>query len=289
MSSVTDLFALGQLPEHDIRLSAISRVRKIDTRRYSTGLDNVDQSANLFQPGGFIVIGAREGQGKTAIAERIAMANAREHRVLFVSLDMPRLVVQDRILAKSMQLSVKSVSALECAGSAHFGRALKSLDDLDCMVWRPGKGKKSAEQIIKKAEQISAAILIIDYTRRMDGWDYGKPAADIVDTIADWTQEADLQCATILLTQLKDEAVNKTPHNGYIQDTTQISQRADRIQMIYRPYQGNPAKDNIAEIITTKNRWGPSCKNHAGWIGETMDFFPMDAEEEANAKCCRSM
>lgn len=284
MGTVEALFRdRGDKGQH---IAAISRERLNDERRYSTGLTNVDESANQMHPGGFIVVGAREGQGKTSYVEHLILANAWQHRVLFASLDMPPEVIQDRILSKSMQVDAANLSRLTEQNDPHYERTMKRLSNLDLRIWKPKKGKKSAQHIIEHAQDIDAAILVVDYCRLLDGWDYGKRAADIVDTFVDWTQASNV--TTIFLTQLKDEAVNRRPHNGHLQDTTQLGQRADRIQLIYRPYHGRGHKDTIAEIITTKNRWGPPCKNHVGWIGETMDFYPFTGEEDANARCCRA-
>jgi len=284
MGTVEQLFGGDYREQHDLRLSAVTQSRPRDARRYSTGLINVDDAANMMQPGWLCVIGAREGQGKTALAERIAMANAYEHRVLFVSLDMREDTVRERFFSKSMQVGVDHYHHLAETNDPQYKFACKRIEDLDILLWRPRKGEKSIKQIIARAEAVTAAIVIIDYTRLIDGWDYGKRAADIVDYLTDWTQDSGT--ATILLTQLRDEAVNRRPHNGHIQDTGQIAQRADRVTLIYRPYHGRGHKDTIAEILTTKNRGGPAVTNHVGWIGETKDFYAFDAEEEANAKCC---
>lgn len=284
IGSSSELFD-GPLDAHDMRIASVQRARRSDPRRYSTGLENVDASAKPLQPGGFCVIAAREGQGKTSLALRCAMTNASEHRVLFVSLDMRVDTIQDRILSHSMQMDSEHVNFLERQGDPHFARTMTRLGEYDLMVWRPKKGAKTVEKIIKRAEDVDAAILMIDYSRLIDGWDYGKRAADIVDTLADWTQES--MRLTILLAQLNDEAVNRRPHNGHIQDTKQLVHRADRITLLYRPYKGKaPQKDVIAEVLTTKNRWGFELTNHAGWIPETMSYYPLDAEEEARATCC---
>lgn len=285
MGTVSALFG-DRDEEKEQHIAAISRERTSDERRYTTGLENIDETAKPMQPGGFIVVGAREGQGKTAYIERLVLANATSHRVLLVSLDMPPEIIQDRILSKSMQVSTERLAAMTASNDPHYARTMRRLADLDLLVWRPKKGRKSARHIIEHCEEIDAAILVVDYCRLIDGWEYGKRAADIVDTFVDWTQNS--LVTTIFLTQLRDEAVNRRPSNAHIQDTTQLAQRADRVQLIYRPYHGRPHKDNIAEIITTKNRWGPPCKNHVGWVGETMDFYPFTGEEEANARCCRS-
>jgi replicative DNA helicase len=283
MGTVEKLFPRGR-EERDQHITEISRERKRDERRYTTGLENVDAIAKPMQPGGFVVVGAREGQGKTSYVEQLIVANAWSHRVLFVSLDMPPEIIQDRILSKSMQVGREQLSQMTQENDPQYTRTMKRLSSLDLRVWRPKKGHKRIEHIIEHCEDIEAAILVVDYCRLLDGWEYGKRAADIVDTTVDWTQNSGV--TTIFLTQLRDEAVNRRPHNGHIQDTTQLGQRADRVQLIYRPFQGSPRRDVVAEILTTKNRWGPTCQNHVGWTGETMDFYPYTGEEEATARCC---
>ncbi len=283
----TDLFEVDLAESHDLRVAAIPRDRRIDERRYSVGLENVDRNAYLMHPGEFVVIGAREGEGKTSLCERIAMANAREHRVLFVSLDMRPEIVQDRCLSKLMLTGTEHVHWLEQTVDPKFGDGMRRLAEFDLMVWRPESERESSiDAILRRAEDVSAAILIIDYCRLIYGWEPGTAAARVVNKLRSWTDKS--MTTTILLAQLNNDAVNKRPHNGYIQDTTQIAQRADRIMLIYRPYNGRPNKDNIAEIITSKNRIGPKVRNHVGWTGTTMDFYSLTEEEEDQARCCRS-
>lgn len=278
----SDLFG-RDIQGPDLRVVSIERSARKDERRYTTGLQNVDDSAGLMRPGGFVVVGARGGQGKTALIETLALANAPSHKVLLVTLDMRRDVIRDRLLAKSMQVSIDELEERADRNDAHYKRTLEAFSN-DLLVWRPAKGSKRASDIMRYAEKSSAEIVIVDYCRLLDGWDYGRKAADIVDELADWAHDSAI--LTIMLTQLRDEAVNRRPHEGHIQDTSQLAQRADRVQLIYRPYLGKPTKDTLAEILTTKNRWGPPVKNHVGWIGETQSFYGFTGEEEYHARCC---
>lgn len=286
IETVSDLFDEdAPLEQHDIRISAISRTRTLDHRRYTSGLQNVDDSTGLYRPGEFIVIGAREGSGKTVFAEKIGLYNSDEHRVLLASFDMAPDEVQDRCLSKMMLVSADSVRAFERENAQEFASGMRMLRDRDFMIWQPKDSReRTVRGITAYAEQVTAAILMIDYAALIEGWVPGTDARKCVNYLKDWAKSSLI--TTFLLAQLRDEAVNRRPNISHLQDTSFLRQRADRVQLIHRPYRGKRHKDNIAEIITCKNRFGEEALNHVGWIGTTTDFFAMEAEEEANARCC---
>lgn len=287
MGTVSALFdnADDFADERDLRVASINVERTKDDRRYTSGLWNVDESAKPFRPGEFIVVGAREGQGKTSLIEGIALANSENHRVLITSLDMPATFVRDRLFSKVLCVGVDDVSEMESQNDERFQRAQNRLASHDLLVWEPESARESSVRAItKRAEDVTAAILIIDYCRLIRGWEPGSKAGAIVNDLCKWAHDS--MITTILLTQLRDEAVNRRPNNGHIQDTTFLSQRADRIMLLYRPYIGRPKKDDLAELSTTKNRFGPVVMNHIGWIGDTMTYFPLSGEAEYNARCC---
>lgn len=281
-----DLFRDGQtLPSHDLRIAAIPRERQEDPRRYSSGLYNVDDSTGLYQPGEFIVIGAREGEGKTVLAEKIGLYNSSEHRVLLASFDMAPSEVQDRCLSKTMLMSAADVNELAQKNAPEFIRGMQMLKERDFMVWCPTDHReRSVRGIISHAEKVTAAILMIDYAALIDGWVPGNDARKIVNYLKDWAKSS--LVTTILLAQLRDEAASRRPNSSHLQDTSALRQRADRVVLLYRPFRGKRHKDTVAEVITTKNRFGEESLNHIGWLGPTTDFYAMDAEEEAHARCC---
>ena len=288
MSSSADiLFTNENAPAgEDLRLSAVPQLRRVDARRYQLGLSNIDAMMKPLHAGEFFLLGAREGHGKTSMAEHLMLENARESKVLVASLDMPKAKLQDRAIAKLIGCSEEDVVRHRGANSAEYQFAMEVLERLDLLVWSPDGKHRTPKAIMQKAEDVSADILIVDYCRLMRGWEPGSRAAAITDELVDWTHAS--MITTIMLTQLRDEAVGKRPHNGHIQDTTQLAQRADRIALLYRPYLGSPHRDTVTEVIFTKNRRGPTFRGHVGWVGPTMDYFPMEAEQEQNVTCCRN-
>lgn len=280
------LFGNHPPEDYDLRIASIESMPD-DGRRFSFGLANIDEVARPIRPGEFVVIGAREGQGKTSIAERLALSNSTRNRVLFASFEMPAALIKDRCLAKLMGVGLEAVEERRKERTDDFEYAMERLQSRDLMVWHPRiYTQKSLRNIMQRAEDVTASILIIDYTRMIAGWEPGTKASGIINTLADWAHDQII--TTVLLTQLRDEAVGIRPHNGHIQDTSSVPQRADRIALLWRPQIGLPLRDTFAEVSITKNRYGPVFRGHAHWMGESMDFYDMEPQEEAHVSCCAS-
>lgn len=284
MRTSEDLYE-GQLDAGDLRAGSIPKSMASDPRRYSSGIFNVDESTGRWRPGEFICIGAREGEGKTVFLEKAALANSDEHRVLFASFDMARYEIRDRLLAKLMGTDAETVQRLAEEDSQGYRDAMSLLHQRDFMIWTPrDHSERTVQGITKYAEKVTAAILMIDYAALIGGWIPGSDARKIVTYLKDWAKDSLI--TTAMLAQLKDDAQNRRPNNADFQDTTAIRQRADRTILIYRPFRRKRHKDDVAEIITSKNRFGQESLNHAGWIGSTTDLYGLDAEAEAHARCC---
>lgn len=286
MASSAEVLFTGDEGE-DLRASAIKQLAINDTRRYHLGLPGIEAYVHPFVPGEFIVLGAREGHGKTSLLERILLANSDRYKCAFASLDMPPRLIQDRLLLKFMLTSLDDVRASRAGMAQEYYDALELLDERDLLIWKPPSAKRGIKSILQWAEDISADILAIDYTRLLRGWKAGFDAQDIVNYVADWAESR--RITTFMLTQLKDEAVERRPHNGHIQDTPQLSQRASRVILLWRPFLSKGgSRDNVAEIIFTKNREGPTGRLHAGWIGQTLDYYELnEREEKILTTCCR--
>ena len=71
----------------------------------STGYKDIDEKTAGLQDGDFIVIAGRPSMGKTALALNIAANVATEHPVLFISLEMDRLAIAERLLASAADVN----------------------------------------------------------------------------------------------------------------------------------------------------------------------------------------
>lgn len=283
--SFNHLAGNGESPSEDLRITSIPQTRHLDRRRYTLGLDRLTAYMGAIRSGELVVVGAREGHGKTAFAERFALENSLKHRVLFTTLEMTREEIRDRMLAKIMHTTLDVANAAREEDSEDFCTAMADLQQRDLMIWHPRRGKdRRIEAITKRAVDVSAALLVIDYTRVIDGWRPGDDAARIVDVLGDFVRTTFI--TTVLLAQLNREAALRRPHTGNYQDTGKLEQAADRALLLWRPFLGNPRKDRLCEVIVAKNRHGPAFRGHAGWVGQTMDYYDYTDEQDAMAECC---
>lgn len=254
--------------------------------RYKFGIQNLDNVMGPVRGGEAVILGAREGQAKTALAERFALENSLDHKVLFMSLDMPDFEVQDRLYCKLMRTNLDGMLRERKENTLDYEVATDALDARDLLLYSPKHPKqRTSREITRFAEDCGAQILIIDYSRMLTDWEPGKAAQGVVDYLIDWAH--DTFTTLLLLAQLKDDAVNRRPHNGNFQDTTQLAQRADKCLLLYRPFVQKAEHDSVCEVLVTKNRKGPRFLTHTYWTGPTMDFDAMDSYQEEQAACCK--
>jgi replicative DNA helicase len=268
----------------DTRIAAIPESIEPEVTPFSIGLPAIMEKMHGFKPGDLLAIGAREGHGKTALGTKIALANSREHRVVLQTLEMTREEIRDACLCKLMLTGRSTMLNERVRQTDDYRAARKALAEMDLHVPAPkNRADRSVKALTKYAEDLSAAVLIIDHAREIAGWQPGSDASKIVEYLGRFAKASGI--AVVLLSQLKGDAIGR-PRNDHFQDTTRISQRADRAILLWRPYYGNPSRDRICEIIVSKNRGGPPFRAHAHWVGETMDFWDMAPEEERLVPCC---
>lgn len=275
----------GTQPREDMRFGSVSQERPNDERRYVLGLAGITVHMGEIQPGELTLVGAREGMGKTAWAEMMAVTNSREHKVLYATLEMTREEIHDRILARKMGLPLSSYRNELRDNTQRYRDTRMLVASQQLYLWQPPPPERGVASITKRAENGSFDLLIIDYQRRIGGWQPGKEASDIMDYLTDWVKATGI--ATVLCAQLNRDAAGHRPTNKFFQDTGKMEQVADRCILLHRPFLGKPAYDNIVEVIVSKNRQGACFRNHAHWHGATMSFASMDEYEEQRAPCCQ--
>lgn len=259
-----------------------------DVRRYELGVANIDRGMGKIRPTDFMVIGARQGHGKTALAETLAIVNAVKYRVMFASLEMPLDELKERMIGKIMRASVEDVERLRILKDPQYAAAKDSLESLNLVFYRPTKRKlRTSDAVMQAAEQNRADILIADYTRSYADWRVGNSDAcsEIVGNLSQWTK--DRRITLVQLCQMNREAQERRPIESQLQDCGRLEQEATKVILLYRKFKGNKRNDTVAEIIVAKNRRGPEFRGHAYWTAATTSFHSMTIEEDQAALCCR--
>jgi len=274
--------------EQSVHIQNVDEPDDSDKRRFQIGLAGIDRGLKPLLPGGFTVIGARQGHGKTSLAEVIALANSQNYMVTFATLEMTAEDLRERVVARMLNMSLDDADWHRNAKTNSYQRAISALSDLRLHLWHPTRGaKKDVAAIVAVAEQDDADMLIIDYTRKIDGWIPGSGGPfQITSDLSGYSKQS--RRHVVLLSQLNRDAQGKRPIPSQLQDTGLLEQEAEKCLLLYRPFSGMGAEDTICEIIVAKNRRGPEFRGHVGWSGSRTEFLSMSLDEERLAvqRCC---
>jgi replicative DNA helicase len=262
-----------------------------DQRRFRLGLANIDASMKPRRAGDFTVVGALPGGGKTSILEQSAVANARDGlRVVVYSLEMTVADLQAKMIGREMGVDFETFEAHRVRQSAEYLAAVAKLRALPLKMFRPPEGQiVNIQQIFGIAERARADMLAIDYAALIGGWEPGNKAREILHYCAAKTKETGIYL--LLLAQLDQRVMLRKqarPMLADFEDSKAFAKTATGVILIHRPFNGDPKRDTVAEIIVAKNRkLAPTFKAHVFWNGPTTSFFTMSTEEEAACACCK--
>lgn len=242
----------------------------------NTGFDDINRMTGGFQRGNLVILAARPSMGKTAIALEFAKAAAKtEHGCLFISLEMSRLRIVDRIIQGETDIS---------RGNYMSGQ-LTEKDKEELAEWKHSAKnwnleisdtKHTMESIkfaYKRAKKVKPInLIVIDYLQlvSMDGMASGLRKDEKISLITKYLKrlanEEDIPI--ILLSQLnrasETRGGDKRPMLSDLKESGSIEEDADLVMLLYRPeYYGmveDAAGNNlkgVGEIIIAKHRDGP--------------------------------
>lgn len=221
-----------------------------------TGFDDLDNILSGLQPGSYNLIGARPAMGKTALALNIAMNVALEEKkkVIYFSLEMSKEQVEQRLFVMNEETNNTLL------------RDNVIVDDT------PGiSNGELHNKCYKYSKSKGLDLIIIDYLQLMSGqadkqMEYQGRVRELVDISMGIKEIAkELQVPVVVLTQLPREVErrdNFRPQLGDLRGYGTTEQDSDVVLYIYRDdyYNKKSIKQNIAEIIVAKNRYGERNK-----------------------------
>ena len=254
---------------------------RIERSQRSTGLTGIpsgfpalDAITMGWQPGNLIVIGARPGHGKTAIALNMARAAAVEHSIptAFFTLEMTYVELADRLIGTEAglgsafrkgrkKMSDKDWEYLEKA-LTKAARAPLFLDETPALTITECVAKLKRMKLERDIK-----IAFVDYLQLMHGNGNNNQyrAQEIGDISRQLKETAkELQIPIIALAQLNRNimvragSINGRPLLSDLKDSGSIEQDADIVLFIHRPSLLGLSEqpDTYAELIIAKNRAG---------------------------------
>ncbi len=248
-------------PIRQVVLDTLSKIEEASRQNgritgLKTGFDDLDHILSGLQPGSYNLIGARPAMGKTSLALNIAINVATEEKkkVIYFSLEMSKEQVEKRLFVMNAE---KNNTLL------HDNLIIDDTPGISICELR----KKCHEYSLKQGLNL----IIIDYLQLMSGKaEYQEEYQGRTREIAEMSMgikeiAKELQVPVIVLTQLPREVERRSNFRPQLVDlrgygTTE--QDSDVVLYIYRDdyYNKNSIKQNIAEIIVAKNRYGERNK-----------------------------
>jgi replicative DNA helicase len=251
-----------------------------------TGFYDLDELTGGFEPGSLIILAARPGMGKTALAMNIA-SNVSNNGFVFVSsMEMPKKQLVKREMASSSKISLHKIKTgdLDAEEWTRFSNSGMTLKNKKLFI-----DDKAALTVVEMKSRIRKAarkhgkpkLIVVDYLQLMrgEGENRTQEITKISGGLKAIAKEFDIP--VIALSQLNrglSNRADKRPVSSDLRESGAIEQDADVIVFIYRDEVYNPDTNQkgVAEIIIDKNRNGSTGKVPMTFDGQYSRFSVYD-------------
>jgi replicative DNA helicase len=242
------------------------------------GFSRLDAITQGFQPGNLVVLAARPGIGKTALALNWLLRSAMQHNahVAFFSLEMSKEEVFTRLLAAHSSVNMKAVAAGGFDGEVQ-ARLLRSRDELMAMpIFINDQAGITVREITAMVDRHLSHtnqkldLVIVDYLQLMSSPESSRAAkqseAVRIGEISRGFKllAKDHGVPVVVLSQLNREVEHRQsgrPQLSDLRDSGAIEQDADIVMFIHRkmkPVMEGEEEDRSAELLLAKHRNGPT-------------------------------
>jgi len=258
------------LPETFERLEALSK-HQGNLRGVATGFRDLDNKLSGLQKSDLIILAARPGVGKTALALNIAKNVAiRENKAVGIfSLEMGKDQLTDRMISAVGNIDAWALRTGRLKDD-DFSRIQHAMGVLsEAPIYIDDVGSVNILQMRAMARRLQAnkglSLLIIDYLQLMQPMNrFASPVQQVTEnTRALKILAKELNVPILVLSQLSRAVEQRTPAIPKLSDLREsgsIEQDADIVMFIYRDdmYNENSLKPGLAQVIIDKHRNGPT-------------------------------
>jgi replicative DNA helicase len=259
-----------------------------------SGFSDLDRKTTGFRVGDLIILSARPGMGKTALALDFARAVARERPepaqlgfdhapvttdgdpVAYIGLEMPKDQIASRLLASESRVDLQRIRSGSprnedwnklTEAAARIGRWPLYLDFAPGLTLLELRSKIRRLQAELRREGKKLSLVIVDYLQLMRAPDADTREQAVAKLSLGLKQLAgELEVPIVVLAQLNRElerrsGKDKRPQLSDLRESGAIEQDADLVLFIYRDeyyHREDSAERGIAEVIIAKQRNGPT-------------------------------
>jgi replicative DNA helicase len=266
-----------------------------------TGLHDLDEQLGGLNRSDLIIVAARPGMGKSALASNIGFAAARQGAVAgFFSLEMSAEQLANRIVAEQAGVASERVRRGQLTG-VQFDRVIEVAAELErlpiFMDDTPALSISALRTRARRQKRLHGLdLVIVDYLQLIDG---GKRRQENrVQEVSEIsrglkTLAKELDVPVLALSQLSravEQRPDKRPQLADLRDSGSIEQDADVVIFIYREeyyLERGSAEDRAklsdvagkAELHVAKQRHGPTGLVRVMFDGPTTRFSDVDRSD----------
>jgi len=231
----------------------------VETEKYlTTGFHDLDQILLGLFGGQLIIIGARPGVGKSAFALQMAEHVAREGRVLFFSLEMPKKQIIRRMITRRTGIPANAMRSGNISGDqrrevqATLREIEKDYKNL-IVIDNTTDFYTIVNTAKKQYDQHGLACIMIDYIQLCRMKSAEKRYLQLGEMTATLkAMSIKYGLPIVVLSQLSRIAENKTPELSELRESGNLEQDADVVIFPHRPNM----KEGKVDLIIAKNRDG---------------------------------
>lgn len=256
-----------------------------------SGIYDLDEKIFGFQPGEFVIIGARPSMGKSCLALNMAYAQAKQYnlRSLLTSLEMYKEDLALRLLATASSFDAKKFKTGKIEGYEkrdELDPYAEILKGLPIHIVDQKEGITCVQDIVAKIEEMKLRGILpdavyVDYIQLLKSKGDSQTRELEVSEISRTLQQCAAKYGIVIfgicqLSRAVEARQNKRPMLSDLRESGSLEQDASIVIFIYRDefyYPETSTSRGEAELIIAKNRNGEIGTVHTYYKGERQQFI----------------
>lgn len=261
----------------------------------STGLKALDRAIISLKPGQNIVVAARPGMGKTALANTIRRAvNKQGLGVIQFSLEMSAEELAELELAYQADVNLRKILSAKDVTDDERGRVDAGAGSAVPGIWYVDDSTYNIAGIRRRARilagkmaraDIKLGLVVLDYIQLAGDNGDGREQSVAAISRGCKLMAKELQCTVLALSQLNracEGRDDKRPLMADLRESGAIEQDADKVIFVYRDAAYDSSADpSEAELIIRKQRNGPTGTVKVKFIPKNASFADRDVVGES--------
>ncbi len=278
----------------DVAFDTFSNIEKIYNSSekitgIGTGFTDFDAKTAGLQKSDLILIAARPSMGKTAFVLNVAQYAAMRENVpvAIFSLEMSKEQLVNRMLCAEALVDSQKVRTGDL-NSEDWSKLVEAMGRLsEAPIYIDDTPGITAMEIRAKCRRLKLekglGLVVIDYLQLMSGNGRNDSRQQEISEISRSLKAIarEIEAPVIALSQLSRACEARSDHRPMLSDLREsgaIEQDADVVAFLYRDeyyYPEKTEKKNMAELIITKQRNGPTGTVNLTWLGQYTKFANM--------------